>query len=383
MRPPLRIWVWTAATAALLLAGTLLWQTSDVAAVDSTTSAPADVPDAGPSGELDTAWSTSGAHVPRRVVERGRVLLGSARGITARDGVTGEEAWHYVRGNARLCDLTAVDGVVVAVFRGADRCDEAIALDAETGERVWTRNVDLRPDAELASTDSIVLAESPTGVVTLDPTGNTLRWRYQPPEGCRLLDADVGSTGVAVLQRCPGAPEPQLRLLNGFDGSPIWTRDVPADPGAPVRLAGNDRVVDLVVGDSLLVHAGVDGTLLRTVPLPAAGADPATEALQQAGIADLALVWARGRLFVLEEATGAVRWQGPARGLPSVREVAEAVPGAATVLVPEEGGFVRRDVATGEEVERLAVDDLPDGGRTSVVGPVVVYRLTDRVLGYR
>jgi hypothetical protein len=95
-------------------------------------------------------------------------------------------------------------------------------------------------------------------------------------------------------------------------------------------------------------------------------------------------VWARGTVWALDESTGEARWSRPAVGLPSVQEVAQVAPGAASVLVPEEDGFVRRDLATGDEVGRLPVDGgLEAPGRTSVVGPVVVYRLPDRVVGYR
>jgi outer membrane protein assembly factor BamB len=96
---------------------------------------------------------------------------------------------------------------------------------------------------------------------------------------------------------------------------------------------------------------------------------------------DVALVWVRGSLRALDEATGQVRWEVPALGLPAVGAVAGS--GAASVLVPEEDGFVRRDLATGSEEGRSRVGGLPSGGRTFLVGPVVVYRLTDRVLGYR
>jgi outer membrane protein assembly factor BamB len=380
-RPPLRVWVWTAATVVLVLVGVLLWRTSDVAATDSTTAAAPEIPDASPSGELTPAWTEDADLVPRRVVERGRVLLGGEQGVTALDGVSGDEAWHYTRSDARLCDLTAVDGVVVAIFRQEDRCDEVVALDAATGVRAWTRNVNFRPDVELSSTDSIVLAESGTGIVTLDPGGGGVRWRYQPPDDCRLLDADVGSTGVGVLQGCPGADEVQFRLFDGFEGDPHWTRGVAA-PDEPVRLVGVDRLVTVVVADELRVHGQEDGELLETLPLPPSAAVE-TETLQQAGIGPLALTWVRGTVYALDEATGRVRWSRPGRGLPSVREVEELQPGAVEVVVPEVDAFVRRDLATGEETSRLPVEDLAEGGRTSVVGPVVVYRLPDEVLGYR
>ena len=51
--------------------------------------------------------------------------------------------------------------------------------------------------------------------------------------------------------------------------------------------------------------------------------------------------------------------------------------------MPEADGFVFRDPATGGEVGRSAVTGLPEGGVASTVGGAVVYRLPDRVLGFR
>jgi hypothetical protein len=380
-RPPLRVWVWTAASVSLLVVAVLLWRHSDAAATDSTTSPPAQVPDAAPEPDLTEAWSVSGAPLPRRVVENGRVLIGGGRGITALDGVTGDEAWHYTRANARLCDLTAVDGVVVAVFRTAERCDEAVGLDAGTGMRVWTRNVNFRADVRLSSTHRIVLAATATGIVTLDPTHNGIRWNYQPPGSCRLVDAAAGSTGVAVLQRCSGSGALQLRSFDGFDGDPHWTRDVTAPPDTPVRLPGVDRLVTVVVGDTLEIRDPRDGAVLGVLDLPPA--DDETEELHQAGVSELALVWARGTVWALD-AAGAPVWEVPARGVPNMPEADDGTTDPGTVLVPEEDGFVRRELATGNEVSRLSVErGLSAPGRVSVVGPVVVYRLPDRVLGYR
>ena len=137
------MWVWTAATLALVVVAALLWRGSDAAATESTTAAPAGVPTGTPAGAVSEAWSADGDPLPESVVESGRVLVGSAHGVRALDPATGEEAWHYTRANARLCGLTATNGVAVAVFRTADRCDEAVALDAGTGVRAWTRNVEL------------------------------------------------------------------------------------------------------------------------------------------------------------------------------------------------------------------------------------------------
>ncbi len=382
--PPPRVWIWTAAALALALVAVLLYRGSSVAATDSTTAAASRVPDAAPAAELTRTWSLEApTGLPRRVVEAGRVVVPEERGLTVADAVTGEAAWHYRRADARLCGLTAVDGLVVAVFRTHDRCDEALALDAATGVRQWTRNLSLRGDATIAGTGQVVLASSPTGVVVIDPAGDNVRWRAPADEGCTFAATDVGSAGVALLQRCADAAVLQLRLFDAFSGQQRWSRDVAVPAGATARLAGVDRLVGVVVGDGLLLHRPDDGAEVRQLPLPPADGDPATEPLLQTGTGDLALVWARGTLWALDQATGVPRWELPARGLPAGGETGGTDADAAALWVPEADGFVLRDPATGAETGRAAVDGgLDAGGRTSVVGPVLVYRLPDRVHGY-
>jgi outer membrane protein assembly factor BamB len=368
-RPPLRVWVWIAASLAAVVVAALLWRGSDAAATESTTAAPADVPPGTPAGAVSQAWSAPGDPLPEDVIEAGRVIVGSAHGVRALDAQTGEEAWHYTRSNARLCGLTATNGVAVAVFRTENRCDEAVALNAGTGVRAWTRSIRLRGDARLDSTDRIVLATSPTGLVTLDPTGDNIRWRYAPPAGCELLQADVGSAGVAVLQRCSPSVV-QLRLLDGFDGSPHWSRDLAARDGTTVRLLGADALLGLVLGDEVQALASVDGAVLRRLPVPDG------EQVQQRTTATVAMVWIGTTLSGLDVTSGAVRWTVPAVGLPTAET-------ATTVLVPDADGFTHRDLVTGAELARSSVPGVPAGGIASAVGPAVVYRLTDRVLGYR
>jgi outer membrane protein assembly factor BamB len=383
-RPPLRVWLWTAVTLVVAAVAVLLWRTSDAAATSSTTATAVTVPDEAPATEVSRAWSAATGPAPREVVEGGRVLVTDEHGLAMLDAATGEEAWHYRRSNARLCDATATNGVVIAVFRTTGRCDEAVAFTASTGVRAWYRSVRYRTDVDLASTDRIMLASSPTGVVTVDPTGNNTRWRYAPPEGCRLVGSDVGSSGVVVLQRCGDTGTLQVRLLDGFGGGEIWTRDLDTG-GQPARLAGVDRLVDVVIGDRVEVISPTDGALLPALPLPPrpAGQDAADEPLQQTGAEDLALLWARGSVYALDPATGLPRWSVPALGLPSV-DTAGADGGGATVTVPEQGAFVRRSLADGSELGRASTpDDVPTGGRTSVLGPVVVYATDDEVTGYR
>ena len=247
--------------------------------------------------------------MPEDVVEGGRVLLASEHGVRAVDPLTGEEAWHYTRSNARLCDVEVTGGVAMAVFRTEDRCDEAVALDADTGVRRWTRNVSFRGDATLDSTDSIALAVTSTGLVTMDPNNDNIRWRYEPPERCRILDAEAGDSGIALLQRCSGSPAVQLRMLDGFAGDARWSRDLPDVTDDEVRLLGADRLVGVVVGSEIQLLSGEDGALLGSLP----AADDAQ--MTSAGVA--ALLCVDGTLHAFDPGSGERLWETPALGLPA------------------------------------------------------------------
>ena len=82
MRPPVRVWVWAAATLALVVVAALLWRNSDAAATQSTTAAPAGVPEGTPADAVSLAWE-DGAPPAGNVVEGGRVVLRSAHGVSA------------------------------------------------------------------------------------------------------------------------------------------------------------------------------------------------------------------------------------------------------------------------------------------------------------
>ena len=379
VRPPLRVLAWTAATVALLVVATVLWRGSDAAATQSSTAPPADVPAGTPAGAVSESWSADGELPAGTVVQSGRVLVGSTHGVRALDPVSGEEAWHYTRSNARLCGLTATDGVAVAVFATEDRCDEAVALNAGTGVRAWTRSVSLRGDAVLTSTAGIVLASSPSGVMTLDPTGDNIRWRSAAPAGCRFAGAAAGSAGVAVLQRCTGTTVAQVRLFDGFNGDAHWSREIPLTEGSEPRLLGADFLPTVLADGEVQALSAADGTVLARLPVPEGAA------VQVGPAGALTLVRVGDRLMALDATSGATVWDTPALGLPARPDPGGDTDagGPAPLLVPEDGAFVRRDPATGAELGRSAVTDLPDDGVATGVGPVVVLRLPDRVLGYR
>jgi outer membrane protein assembly factor BamB len=164
----------------------------------------------------------------------------------------------------------------------------------------------------------------------------------------------------------------------------MWTRDVLVSGGSPVVLAGVGRLVALGVGDEVQLFQGATGAPLPAVPLAAAGTGGTAVAPATVESGTVLLVWARGTILAVDQADGRVLWSVPALGLPAVppAKVLEAI--NAPVLVPEDGAFVSRDARTGAETGRSTVDGgVPAGGRLATAGPVVVYGLPDRVIGYR
>ena len=123
--------------------------------------------------------------------------------------------------------------------------------------------------------------------------------------------------------------------------------------------------------------APADGTVLAGLPVTGAAAD-----VQAGDAGALTLVRADGQLTALD-GTGATAWAVPALGLPTSGGSGQDAREAAELLVPEDGAFVLRDTGTGVELGRSAVDDVPDHGIATTVGPVVVLRLPDRILTYR
>jgi len=378
-RPPLRVWVWTAATLVLVVVATLLWRGSDAAATSRSTASPAADPTGSPAGELSQAWTRTAGVLPEQVVAGGRVITGDRHGITALDPATGKTVWHYTRSNAVLCGLTATEDVAVAVFRTRVRCDQAVALRADTGVYAWTRSVDLDSDVTLRSTRNTVLAVSRGSVVAIDPLGDNIRWSTAPHD-CSVLDAVPGSSGIAVLLRCPGTQALRVRLLDGGKGDATWTQDLSTNDGSRVQLAGADGGVAVVVGDELQFLGAADGVVSSTLPLPAAGQDDARPMSTVAG--PLVLTWARGTL-VARASDLAVLWRVPALGLPTPQASLKTLTMSSPLLVPEEGAFVALNPSNGQETGRSVLDGLATGGVATVVGDVVVYRLPDRVIGYR
>lgn len=348
---------------ALLILG-WLWTGSDYANTNVRTAAADSTqpPDVDPPAQVSTQWTRPSGPTAQSAVTDGTVLVGDPNGLRGLDPLTGDERWHYRRTTAQLCDWTTDDGVVVAVFRSGDGCDEALALDAGTGARVWYRNVSLADDISLASTNQLTVAATDGGLTAFGTTYNGLRWRYRPPEDCRILDSRPGDVGMAVVLDCAGVPS--LVLLDGFNGESKWTGVLPPGPARVVTADGVVAVLTTDVTGALQVFDR-EGVLLVTLR------DPAL--VGSAGVVPSALlagerlaVFTGSALVSVDTGAGGVSWVARAVTPPALS--------GAGLLVYDGTDFVELDVGTGAQARRITVDGAPPepGARVQRVGARIV-----------
>lgn len=336
---------WLGVLVIALVAGVVLAVNSDAANTDVRTAA--DPPNAS-SGllaeQLGPLWSTESAVDDQRTLASATVITSNEHGVRGLDPRTGEQRWHYLRSNATMCDLTVLDDVVVAIFRTAGRCNEAVALEAGSGVRRWYRNVGFSERLSLLGSGTAALAATPGGIAVLDAVGNSIRWRYNPPQGCELSSIGIGANGVVVLERCTTGTT-WLAEFELYSGQQQWRV---APPPGEVTVLGADGVVSLLVGQGLTILSPRDGSLLSSLGAPAGAAEsPASAATMvagQAGGRGVPLVYLEGRLYAIDPASGALLWSVAATGLPAGSDFG--------VVVPEDGAFVTRNPVTGAELTR-------------------------------
>lgn len=370
--------LWIAASVAGLVVLTVLWNGSDIANTSRrmASAEPAQVaPAALGDGGVRQVWAAASGPDATSAVENYTVIVGAGNGVTGRDPVTGEERWHYRRTTAQLCDWTAADGVVVAVFRTAERCTEAVALDAGTGARMWYRNVSFSADVTLSSTNQITLASTPEGLAALGTTSSGDRWNYAPPEGCLIADSAVGDVGAVLILGC-GDRSPGLIILDGFDGTQRWTASL---QGTDARLLGSSGAVTVLEPGppSILQVFDREGVRTASVPDVAPPSQAAGSRAQTRLLGEQLLVFTGTTVSVLDNASGVITWSVQAEAMPSLL-------GSRLVLL-EAGAFVERTLVSGEIVRTVLVQgaDPPTGGQLDQIGATVVVTGPQQVAVYR
>ncbi len=380
---------WLAVLVIALVAGLILAGTSNAGSTDVRTAAGAPAISSAPLAEqLESRWSTKSAADDQRSVASGTVITANEYGVRGLDPLTGEERWHYLRPNAAMCDLTVLDDVVVAIFRTTGRCNEAVALETGSGVRRWYRNVGFSDQLSLLGSGTAALAATPGGIAVLDAVGNSIRWRYNPPQGCELASIGIGINGVVVLESCSTGTT-WLAQFDLYSGDQQWRV---APPMGEVTVLGVDGVVSLLVGQQLRILSARNGSLLSTVDNAIESAEPlaSEESAESAaslfaatsGRGGVPLVYLAGRLYGVDPASGTLLWRVAATGVPALSDLG--------VVVPEGGDYVTRDASTGQELDRSVIADQgtsPERGQDGLLrieqaGPVLIAITEDGLSAY-
>lgn len=360
-RPSWSALVWVGVLLLALTAGLILADRSEAGNTDVLTASALPV---APNGVLPEQvaqlWSTADTVDDQRIVAAHTVIVSSARGIRGLDPITGVERWHYLRSTATMCDLTVLEDVVVAIFRTTGRCNEAVALEAGSGVRRWYRNVGFSDRLSLLGAGTAAVAATPGGIAVLDSVGDSIRWRYNPPQGCELSSVAVGTSGVVALESCETGTT-WLAQFELYSGDQQWRV---APPSGEVTVVGADGVVSLVADQQLLILGPRDGRILSTMPTTVepdevGSANPMFTG--EFGDRAVPLIYLDGTLLAIEPANGAVLWSVAADGLPASNELG--------LVVVEEGAFVTRDPLSGAELSRTVATADP-GSDVGLDGPL-------------
>jgi outer membrane protein assembly factor BamB len=168
----------------------------------------------------------------------------------ALDAATGETEWHYREFDPKDNIKSSPTLAGGRVYFGGENA--VYALDAETGDEVWTRHIATHPDASPAVVDGVVYYGAPTGggsgppatLWALDAASGDTVWtagiddvslRTSPAvadgsvyvvASSRRVCTSVGGDGEA---ECSGVTRGRLFALDTASGDRQWTADIKTD----------------------------------------------------------------------------------------------------------------------------------------------------------
>jgi hypothetical protein len=328
-------------------------------------------PEVGPlPASVRPLWTAASALSTTSVEGPTAVATGDDR-VAGLDPASGRERWSYTRGNARLCDVTVRDGVVIALFAKSQGCRDLIGLDAATGARRWTRTVEFTADAVLSSAPGVVVVTGGDRMIAADSGGGLNRWTWAAA-GCVLDPAVAGRLAVATIARC-GAENRLVVHLPYAEQAP-WVGPLPGDP----RVVSGDERVAVLTGTALTVYTtgqDAEGKFVAT----AAGTvtDPRLAGADRAGAVaegDMLVTWTGTTAVAADVVRRRVVWTAPATSAPVLAE--------GQVLLAGSGGFTTRPSTTGAPVTSIAAPGIPAGGALARIGRLVVTAAGGTITAY-
>ena len=148
-------------------------------------------------------------------VANGKLYAPGASGeFYAMDASTGEALWSLSLGMGSESPPTVVDGVVyLTAF------NTAYALDEATGEEIWSYGTEMFPaiNHPAVVVDGVYYFAPDSNLYALDVTTGHMNW-YYPADGL-IIDAPVVAEGMVFVRSESGV----FHALSAATGSPVWT----------------------------------------------------------------------------------------------------------------------------------------------------------------
>lgn len=283
---------------AFLLAGSLVWITSDSRATTSQLAvggfAVPPAPDAVP-GSLSQIWQAPSAAAPVPIAEAGAAVTADGGQVAGRDPLTGNIRWRYAR-DLPLCTVASAWSRVNAVYRkdGVNNehgCSEVTQLDPATGRRTAQRNGDAQLGTRLVGDGTYLTTTGSTLLNTWrDDLVKTMEYGQvpalvtpaaQPRLGCTYGSVAAAAGNVGVIERCPGDPADRLTVYQASGGDadkpkPVFSSVLAGRSAKLVAMSGEFAAVALP-DQKLLVIYGADGKERSAYPLDLPAADLAQD----------------------------------------------------------------------------------------------------------
>ncbi len=340
-----------------------------------------------PTPTLQLAWRSTDQLAIGSPLYGGTVITYSERTVGGRDAHTGKRTWSYTRTDRVVCTAAQLGGTTIAVYRVNGNCDEVSAFASDTGERRWTRTLDMdgmplngRPVYQW--TPFTLMITSPSVIYAIDPVSGYNRWTYSRT-GCRIGRAVLGSGGALVSQNC-SHPDCAAQKFCG-PGVQLFLRD-PSAGRSDDSKTNPDQIKWNHLGDTRLpaaagiVIAAVDRST-RTIDTFTASGGPAGSVsltpasapltdITNADATDGQLIWVGGSTYALGTGVDPTLWITDTVSAPTIVSTtdqdAPSLP-TARISAAARDGIEILDGNDGRVLQRFAV---PAPGAGSVVTPV-------------
>lgn len=411
-------------TVALVVAGVLVWYTSDIRATSAqpyTGPVTSPAPPAAFPPSLAEVWRAKSAATPRPVAAGPSVISADGGEVIGRDPLTGEERWRYAR-DLPLCTVAPAWSVVVAMYRTDGNllpvddprsdggCSEVTALDPATGKlgrQPYPGEERDRPDPAQRNSHAELGTRLIGDGTYVTATGRKLllTWRSdlvktmeygevpaivnpdkQPRTGCVYGSVAVGAGKIAVLERCRDDPSDRLtvyRATNEDSDEPDVVTSVVLGGDVGRVVAVNDTFVAVVLADpARLVVLNESGETVAEYPVDLREQDLRGEVA--GGVVPTAegagtLLWFTGSTTVALS-TKNFRPVWTVRGT-----LGPGTAFAGRILLPVSDGIAVVDHASGQRIGTLPVDrsGYPGPVTMATIGPVVLEQRGDTLVALR